>query len=56
MSDIGFPFRPVHPDEQIKDELKYRIFKLLQDFPATKKRIQMIRFSALQVGLEPTTL
>lgn len=24
MSDIGFPFRPVHPGELIKDELKYR--------------------------------
>ena len=24
MSDIGFPFRPVHPGELLKDELEYR--------------------------------
>jgi len=24
MSEIGFPFRPVHPGELLKDELEYR--------------------------------
>ena len=24
MSDIGFPFRPVHPGELLKDEIEYR--------------------------------
>ena len=24
MSDLGFPFRPVHPGELLKDELEYR--------------------------------
>lgn len=24
MSDIGFVFHPVHPDELLKDELEYR--------------------------------
>ena len=53
MSDIGFPFRPVHPGELLKDELEYR--HLQQKAVAKQLGIPYTAFNEILNGKRPVT-
>ena len=53
MSDIGFPFRPVHPGELLKDELEYR--HLSQKAVAKQVGVPYTAFNEILNGKRPVT-
>jgi len=53
MSDIGFPFRPVHPGELLKDELEYR--HLSQKAVAKQLGLPYTAFNEILNGKRPVT-
>ncbi|GHU92653.1 hypothetical protein FACS1894155_12780 [Bacteroidia bacterium] len=53
MSDIGFPFRPVHPGELLKDELEYR--HLSQRAVAKQLGLPYTAFNEILNGKRPVT-
>jgi addiction module HigA family antidote len=53
MSDIGFPFRPVHPGELLKDELEYR--HLSQRSVAKQLGLSYTAFNEILNGKRPVT-
>ena len=53
MSDIGFPFRPVHPGELLKDELEYR--RLSQKSVAKQLGLPYTAFNEILNGKRPVT-
>ena len=53
MDDIGFPFRPVHPGELLKDELEYR--KLSQKKVAKQLELPYTAFNEILNGKRPVT-
>jgi addiction module HigA family antidote len=53
MGDIGFPFRPVHPGELLKDELEYR--KLSQRAVAKQLGLPYTAFNEILNGKRPVT-
>ena len=53
MSDIGFPFRPVHPGELLKDELEYR--HLSQKEVAQQLGLPYTAFNEILNGKRPVT-
>ena len=53
MNDIGFPFRPVHPGELLKDELEYR--HLSQKTVAEQLGIPYTAFNEILNGKRPVT-
>ena len=53
MSDIGFPFRPVHPGELLKDELEYR--KLSQRAVAKQLGLPYTAFNEILNSKRPVT-
>ena len=53
MSDIGFPFRPVHPGELLKDELEYR--HLSQKAVAKQVGLPYTAFNEILNGKRPVT-
>ena len=53
MSDIGFPFRPVHPGELLKDELEYR--HLSQKTVAKRLGLPYTAFNEILNGKRPVT-
>jgi addiction module HigA family antidote len=53
MNDIGFPFRPVHPGELLKDELDYR--HLSQKKVAEQLGIPYTAFNEILNGKRPVT-
>jgi addiction module HigA family antidote len=53
MSDIGFPFRPVHPGELLKDELEYR--HLSQRAVAKQLRLPYTAFNEILNGKRSVT-
>jgi len=53
MNDIGFPFRPVHPGELLKDELVYR--HLSQKRVATQLGVPYTAFNEILNGKRPVT-
>ena len=53
MSDIGFPFRPVHPGELLKDELEYR--HLSQRSVAKQLGLPYTAFNEILNGKRPVT-
>ena len=53
MEDIGFPFRPVHPGELLKDELEYR--NLSQKTVAEQLGIPYATFNEILNGKRPVT-
>ena len=53
MDNLGFPFRPVHPGELLKDELEYR--KLSQKEVATQLRLPYTAFNEVLNGKRPVT-
>ena len=53
MNDIGFPFRPVHPGELLKDELEYR--HLSQKKVAEQLGISYSAFNEILNGKRPVT-
>ena len=53
MSDMGFPFRPVHPGELLKDELEYR--HLSQRAVAKKLSLPYTAFNEILNGKRPVT-
>ena len=53
MNDIGFPFRPVHPGELLKDELEYR--HLSQKTVAAQLGIPYTAFNEVLNGKRPVT-
>jgi addiction module HigA family antidote len=53
MNDIGFPFRPVHPGELLKDELEYR--HLSQRAVAKQLGLPYTAFNEILNGKRPVT-
>jgi len=53
MSDIGFPFRPVHPGELLKDELEYR--NLSQKAVAKQLGLPYTAFNEILNSKRPVT-
>ena len=53
MSNLGFPFRPVHPGELLKDELEYR--NLSQKSIAKQLGIPYTAFNEILNGKRPIT-
>ena len=53
MSDIGLPFRPVHPGELLKDELEYR--NLSQKAIAKQLRLPYTAFNETLNGKRSVT-
>ncbi|MPM30477.1 hypothetical protein SDC9_77027 [bioreactor metagenome] len=53
MSDLKFPFQPVHPGELLKDELKYR--HLSQKVFAKQLGLPYIAFNEILNGKRPVT-
>jgi addiction module HigA family antidote len=53
MGDIGFPFRPVHPGELLKDELEYR--HLSQKAVAKQVGLPYTAFNEILNGKRPVT-
>jgi addiction module HigA family antidote len=53
MSNIGFPFRPVHPGELLKDELEYR--HLSQRSVAKQLGLSYTAFNEILNGKRPVT-
>jgi addiction module HigA family antidote len=53
MSDIGFPFRPVHPGELLKDELEYR--RISQRGFSKKLGLPYTAFNEILNGKRPVT-
>ncbi|WP_019537805.1 HigA family addiction module antitoxin [Proteiniphilum acetatigenes] len=53
MSDLKFPFRPVHPGELLKDELKYR--HLSQKVFAKQLGLPYTAFNEILNGKRPVT-
>jgi addiction module HigA family antidote len=53
MSNLGFPFRPVHPGELLKDELEYR--HLSQKTVAKQLGIPYTAFNEILNGKRPVT-
>jgi addiction module HigA family antidote len=53
MGDIGFPFRPVHPGELLKDELEYR--HLSQKAVAKQLGVPYTAFNEILNGKRPVT-
>ena len=53
MSDLGFPFRPVHPGELLKDELEYR--RLSQRSVAKQLGLPYTAFNEILNGKRPVT-
>jgi addiction module HigA family antidote len=53
MGNLGFPFRPVHPGELLKDELEYR--HLSQRSVATKLGLPYTAFNEILNGKRPVT-
>jgi len=53
MSNIGFPFRPVHPGELLKDELEYR--HLSQRAVAKQLGFPYTAFNEILNGKRPVT-
>jgi len=53
MSDLGFPFRPVHPGELLKDELEYR--HLSQKAVAKQLGLPYTSFNEVLNGKRPVT-
>jgi len=53
MDDIGFPFRPVHPGELLKDELEYR--RLSQKMVAKQLGLPYTAFNEILNGKRPVT-
>lgn len=53
MEDIGFPFRPIHPGELLKDELEYR--RLSQKAVAKKLGLPYTAFNEILNGKRPVT-
>ena len=54
MSNIGFPFRPVHPGELLKDELEYR--HLSQRAVAKQLRLSYTAFNEILNAKRPVTI
>ena len=53
MSNLGFPFRPVHPGELLKDELKYR--RLSQKVVAKQLGLPYTAFNEILNAKRPVT-
>jgi addiction module HigA family antidote len=53
MGDLGFPFRPVHPGELLKDELQYR--HLSQRRVAKQLGLPYTAFNEILNGKRPVT-
>ncbi len=53
MNSLGFPFRPVHPGELLKDELEYR--HLSQKTVAKKIGLPYTAFNEILNGKRPVT-
>jgi len=53
MSNIGFPFRPVHPGELLKDELEYR--HLSQKSVAKQLGVPYTAFNEILNSKRPVT-
>ena len=53
MGDIGFPFRPVHPGELLKDELEYR--HLSQKAVAKQVGVPYTAFNEILNSKRPVT-
>lgn len=53
MDDLKFPFRPVHPGELLKDELKYR--HLSQKKVAQQLELPYTAFNEILNGKRPVT-
>jgi addiction module HigA family antidote len=53
MGDLGFPFRPVHPGELLKDELEYR--QLSQKEVAKQLGLPYTAFNEILNGKRPVT-
>ena len=53
MEDLGFPFRPVHPGELLKDELEYR--HLSQKAIAKQLGLSYTAFNEILNGKRPVT-
>ena len=53
MDDLGFPFRPVHPGELLKDELEYR--RLSQKAVAKQVGLPYTAFNETLNGKRPVT-
>ncbi len=53
MSNIGFPYRPVHPGELLKDELEYR--HLSQKEVAKQLGLPYTAFNEILNGKRPVT-
>jgi len=53
MGDLGFPFRPVHPGELLKDELEYR--HLSQKAVAKQLGLPYTAFNEILNGKRPVT-
>ena len=53
MDNIGFPFRPVHPGELLKDELEYR--HVSQKTVAKQLGIPYTAFNEILNGKRPVT-
>jgi len=51
--EIGFPFRPVHPGELLKDELEYR--NLSQKAVAEQLELPYTAFNEILNGKRPVT-
>ena len=53
MSDLGFPFRPYHPGELLKEELEYR--NLSQKAVSKKLGLPYTAFNEILNGKRPVT-
>ena len=53
MSDLGFPFRPIHPGELLKDELEYR--RLSQKAVAKQLGLPYTAFNEILNSKRPVT-
>jgi len=53
MSELGFPFHPVHPGELLKDELEYR--HLSQRSVAKQLGLPYMAFNEILNGKRPVT-
>jgi addiction module HigA family antidote len=53
MDNLGFPFRPVHPGELLKDELEYR--NLSQKAVAKQLGLPYTAFNEILNGKRPVT-
>ena len=53
MEELGFPFRPVHPGELLKDELEYR--RLSQKAVSKQLGLPYTAFNEILNGKRPVT-